>query len=83
MAHEDILAVRWTCDHCGGKLAQREDDSEATAAHRIDVYDQRTAPLLSYYGGAGKLVKIDGTATVDAVFAAIIAAVPPVAAATI
>lgn len=76
-------AVAGVCDHCGGKLAQRDDDSEATAAHRIDVYDQRTAPLLSYYGGAGKLVKIDGTASVDAVFAAIIAAVPPIEAAAI
>jgi adenylate kinase len=71
------------CDRCDSKLVQRDDDSEATAARRLDVYEQRTAPLLAYYSGAGKLVRIDGTASVDAVYAAILAAVPSIAAAAI
>ena len=73
-------ALEGVCDRCGGKLVQREDDSEATAARRLDVYEQRTAPLLAYYSGARKLVKIDGTAPIDHVYAAILAAVPSIAA---
>jgi len=69
-------AKEGVCDRCGGTLVQREDDSEATSARRLDVYEQRTAPLLAYYSGAGKLVKIDGTLPIDAVYGAILAAVP-------
>ena len=41
--------VAGRCDACGGELYQREDDSEATVAHRLDVYRRQTAPLLDYY----------------------------------
>jgi adenylate kinase len=71
------------CDRCGGDLVQRADDTEATATRRLDVYELRTAPLLAYYSGAGKLVKIDGTKSVDEVYAAILATVPIAAAATL
>jgi adenylate kinase len=64
------------CDRCGGGLIQRDDDSEATVARRLDVYQRQTAPLLAYYSGAGTLVKINGTASVDDVFAAVMAGVP-------
>jgi adenylate kinase len=75
--------VDGVCDRCGGTLVQRADDTEATAKRRLDVYEQRTAPLLAYYSGARKLVKIDGTLPVDAVYAAILAAVPTITAAAI
>ena len=70
------------CDRCGHKLVQRDDDTEVTAKRRLDVYDQRTAPLLDYYSGARKLLKIDGTAPIDSVYAAILAALHPDEAAT-
>jgi adenylate kinase len=51
------------CDRCGGELYQRDDDSEATVRHRLEVYARQTAPLLDYYRGRGVLstVKADGT----------------------
>jgi adenylate kinase len=63
--------VAGICDRCGTALVQRADDSEATVAIRLDVYGRQTAPLLAYYRGAGSLLTIDGTQTVEAVHAAV------------
>lgn len=48
------------CDKCGGELFQRDDDQEATIRARLKVYDEQTAPLISYYRKAGLLRPIDG-----------------------
>ncbi len=55
------------CDQCGGELYQREDDAEATVAHRLDVYQTQTAPLLDYYRERGLLVAVPGEGSVDQV----------------
>jgi adenylate kinase len=51
------------CDKCGGELYQRDDDSEQTVQHRLDVYNANTKPLLEYYSRAGILSQIDGVGT--------------------
>jgi adenylate kinase len=51
------------CDKCGGELYQRDDDSEETVQHRLDVYNASTKPLLEYYSRAGILSRIDGMGT--------------------
>lgn len=48
------------CESCGGELYQRDDDSEKTVANRLDVYDEKTAPLIRYYEEKGLLIEIDG-----------------------
>jgi adenylate kinase len=60
-----------TCDGCGGELYQRPDDSEATVATRLDVYQTQTAPLLAYYRGRGLLAEVAGEGPIDAVAEAI------------
>ena len=67
--------VAGKCDHCGGELYQRADDTEETARKRLDVYFAQTAPLIKYYTEAGKLVEIDGGKSVDKVGSALIAAI--------
>ena len=42
-----------TCDACGGALYIRDDDNEATARKRFDVYMEQTAPLIEYYDKQG------------------------------
>jgi adenylate kinase len=64
------------CDSCGGALYQREDDAEAAVAHRLDVYERQTAPLLAYYRTRGQLASVSGEGAVDEVAAAITRAVP-------
>lgn len=58
----------WTCDVCGGDVVQRDDDSESSVNRRLDLYESQTAPLLEFYGSAGRLVVVDGTASPDVVF---------------
>ena len=48
------------CDHCGGKLYQRNDDTIETARHRLQVYFAQTLPLIEYYREQGNLIEIDG-----------------------
>ena len=53
------------CDKCGGELYQREDDSEATVRHRLEVYERQTSPLLEYYRQRGLLRSISGEGPVE------------------
>jgi adenylate kinase len=56
----------------------RLDDNEATIAHRLDVYDIETAPILAFYAKRGLVVDVDGNQAVDAVFWDIVKAVEAV-----
>jgi adenylate kinase len=53
------------CDRCGGELFQRDDDREATIRHRLEVYAEQTAPIVSYYADRGLLVGVDATGPVE------------------
>jgi len=53
-----------TCNRCGGELFQRDDDREETVTNRLKVYDNQTAPLVSYYRERGLLREIDGVGEV-------------------
>lgn len=46
------------CDNCGGELIQREDDRPDRFQKRLDVYREKTAPLIDYYDQQGLLVEI-------------------------
>ena len=67
----DPPKVEGVCDDCGGELYQRDDDNEATIRSRLNVYDEQTAPLIDYYKSAGLLRPIEGTGSIDEIFARI------------
>jgi len=48
------------CDICGGKLIQREDDKEEVIRNRLEVYREKTSPLLEYYSKKGILKEVRG-----------------------
>ncbi|MFP4615871.1 MAG: adenylate kinase [Thiohalorhabdus sp.] len=48
------------CDECGGELYQREDDKEETVRSRLEVFAERTQPLVDYYRQQGIYHKVDG-----------------------
>ena len=54
-----------TCDDDGSELFQRDDDREETIRHRIDVYQDQTAPLVAYYADQAILLGIDATGPVE------------------
>src|SRR5690606_27257621 len=56
---------------CGGELIQRADDNPETVRERLRVYREQTAPVLSHYENSGKLSAVDGTGSMDEVFARI------------
>jgi adenylate kinase len=66
-----------TCDECSGELFQRDDDSELTIRHRLEVYAEQTAPLVSFYADEGTLIGIDATGPVEEVTSRALAALRP------
>ena len=54
--------VEGVCDHCGGKLLQREDDRPESIRVRMDAYQSTTKPLADFYEARGllKTVSADG-----------------------
>jgi adenylate kinase len=67
--------VKWIDDLDGSELYQREDDKPETVRHRIEVYNQQTAPLIDYYRQVGHLVEIDGTQAIEEVTDSIMKAI--------
>jgi adenylate kinase len=43
----------------------RADDTEDVIRHRMDVYEQQTAPLVELFAQRGLLVKVDALGSVD------------------
>ena len=43
----------------------RSDDTPDTIKHRMDVYQNSTAPLIDAYEARGLLIRVDGVGTVD------------------
>ncbi len=52
--------VSGVCDVCGGELYQRPDDTEETIKNRMQVYAEKTAPIVDYYARQGKLETLSG-----------------------
>jgi adenylate kinase len=56
------------CDVCGAQLVTRPDDKPEVVQHRLEIYAEKTAPLLGYYRDRGLLYCVDGTGNPCAVF---------------
>lgn len=46
----------------------RKDDNTETINKRLSVYKKQTSPLLDYYDKQGKLMRIEGIGSIDAIF---------------
>lgn len=53
----------------------RADDSPESVRHRLDVYDQQTAPVIAFYRDHNQLTVVDGVGSLDEVFARIVKAI--------
>jgi adenylate kinase len=57
------------CDeHPEAALDHRADDTEEKVRVRLETYDELTKPLIEYYGGTGRLKKIDGTGEIEDIY---------------
>lgn len=60
--------VEGICDTCGGKeFIVRVDDKEEAVKLRLKLYQEKTAPLISYYKELGLLVSVDGNKQVQTI----------------
>lgn len=60
--------VAGSCDHCGGKLFQREDDRPESIVVRLEAYNRSTAPLIDFYRERNLLVQVPAIGTPDEIF---------------
>ncbi|MBI3187181.1 MAG: adenylate kinase, partial [Gammaproteobacteria bacterium] len=51
------------CDKCGGPVVQRDDETETAIGNRLDVYNQKTAPLAGFYEKEGMLLTVKATSS--------------------
>lgn len=70
--HLDFIGNTDVCPDCGAKLITRKDDNPETIRERLSVYASQTKPLESYYEAQGKLLRIDGSKSVEQVFEQIV-----------
>lgn len=55
------------CDRCGEPLVQRNDDKPEAIETRLKVYEEQTAPLISFYDKQSMLSHLDAAGAVEAV----------------
>jgi adenylate kinase len=60
--------VAGVCDHCGGEVYQRDDDTSETVRKRLEVYQAQTEPLINYYRAKDLLFSFDGQIAIKALF---------------
>jgi adenylate kinase len=66
--------VDGTCKKCGSPTIQRDDETEEAILNRLEVYNQKTSPLIGFYEKEGLLknfLSISSKDTVEAIKAAL------------
>jgi adenylate kinase len=58
------------CDKCGSPVVQRADETEEAISHRLQTYNDKTAPLIGFYEKEDCLKTVSGSSS-DLVVAAI------------
>ncbi len=51
------------CDKCGSDIVQRADETEAAISKRLDIYNEKTAPLIGFYKKEGLLFDVNATSS--------------------
>jgi adenylate kinase len=56
------------CDHCAGRLVQREDDRPESVTVRMQTYESCTAPLIEFYRNLGLLLPVSALGSPDEIY---------------
>ena len=59
--------VEGVCDKCGGPVVQRDDETEEAISNRLDVYEEKTAPLVGFYEKEGLLLTVKATSSEEVI----------------
>lgn len=60
--------VEGVCDHCGGEVVQRKDDTVEQLKVRMEEYEKNTKPVIDYYDGKGLVCHIEASRDKSLVF---------------
>ncbi len=63
------------CDHCGGELTTRADDTPETVRSRLQVFHRETEALKDFYGRLGKLSLVEGDRPIEEISKTILTAI--------
>tara|TARA_B100000579_G_scaffold131458_1_gene106146 strand:+ start:540 stop:1178 length:639 start_codon:yes stop_codon:yes gene_type:complete len=63
------------CENLGGELIKREDDNEDTIRNRLDIYKEKTEPLISYYESENLLKRINAEGSMEEVYKELLVAI--------
>jgi adenylate kinase len=55
------------CDVCGAQLIVRDDDKPEVIRNRLELYHEKTEPLVAYFDDRGLLRRVDGSLAPDEV----------------
>jgi len=56
------------CDKCGGELVTRDDDNPEAIRKRLAYFKKDVQPTIDYYEKQDRLIKIDGTKSIEEVY---------------
>ena len=62
------------CPQCAGDVYQREDDKAEVITRRLEVYQEQTAPIVSFYRNEGLLITVGALGSVEDITAHAISA---------
>ncbi|MBN1494399.1 nucleoside monophosphate kinase [Candidatus Peregrinibacteria bacterium] len=65
------------CEKCGGKLETRTDDNPESIKTRIKAYFNETMPVIELFEKEGKLIRVDGSKTIEEVSKLLFKALDP------
>ncbi|MCF6289393.1 MAG: adenylate kinase [Desulfobacterales bacterium] len=51
------------CDKCSSPVIQRDDETEEAISHRLETYNEKTAPLVGFYEKEGLLKSVIGSSS--------------------
>ena len=51
------------CQKCGAQIVQRDDDKPETIKNRLEVYEQKTSPLINFY--SDRLFKVSNNKSIE------------------
>ncbi len=55
------------CDKCGSPVVQRDDETEEAISHRLETYNDKTAPLIGFYEKEGICLTVNATSSDDVI----------------
>jgi len=65
---QDIQSINERCHVCGGRIAQRKDDTPEGVRKRFQVFHAETLPVVNQFEALGQVIRVDANRESRAIF---------------